>query len=87
MLSVTYSSNDSVSGLDHTLMLDWWFGQYIVNCMGHGRKWLWLREGIRPEGLEKITKTCQFNPSLGNDVCVTNCVDQSVSLSPSLYVC
>ena len=32
-------------------------------------------------------KTCQFNPSLGNEVGVTNYVDHSVSLSPSLYVC
>ena len=59
--------------------------------MGRGRKWLWpafrQHEGIRPEGLAKITKTCQFNPSLGNEVGVNFYVDQSVNLSPSLYVC
>jgi hypothetical protein len=43
--------------------------------MGRGRKWLWptfrQHEEIRPEGLGKIMKICQFNPSLGHEVGVT----------------
>jgi hypothetical protein len=50
---VTCLSNDSVVGLFHRLMLDFRFGQYIVNCMGRGRKLSWPtfkhHKRIRPE--------------------------------------